>query len=808
MARDAEGEFVWVDQKKRGGVSLPKINAARLELRGRKGHLPFTEHTVGRRLVAIVDAGAWSQPRDQLDVIIDGTKRVSFRVRQVPSQPGDETFEFWETVRAADKDWSKRGLLAARDWVAAADHPGAKLAEGEAARMLTNAAYVLYTDARFNEATSVLDRALRAARSVGDDREVGGALYHKAQLAALAGAHVTATRLYTEAIQVAEARGEHAYLASYAARAALSLAALGRFGEALEVLGRHPPVDGMNERSRVINGANRSWVRLGAMRAGVLPSDVAAILTDHRNAEDALVEGGFRSEAANQYARIVVLEESMGAITATKALDAFEELEGDLAEHVRPWFELERARLETTVGRHDSAQRRLRLLGDPGRPRTLSRCRALELLAASEEAQGNVEEAMQGYADAVDCIADADRRLTVISAHAQFRYEHRGAAANLARLLAREGRPGDALIAIDGERAAVLEQHIVAIDVDRHLQEWASYQTSRKAEERARLRGCAAAAPGPALDECRAKLEAKSAAAEAALKVLQAAMPVRERKARDHAWLDRLRSALGDDHALLMVSGHGTEALYLFVFREGVRSSTSSEPLAAFDSRLKGIQHLYVVPDWHPQSYDPLGHRDGLSMSFLPHADVLLRPARRVAGGRVVIADPDGTLPASAREGEAVAAQSGATLLKNVDRTIFMRAWRSSSVLHYAGHAKGLFGDPWSVVLKLDDETTFTIFDVLTEPTSAQLVVLNGCATGPAARAGGGGFPAAMVHLGVESVLATTHSQRDGATSKFVHDFYEAGAIEAPAKAFDVAVRQSKKRGDDSWRVMRLWGRR
>lgn len=809
VARDDAGRFVWVDSNKRGVVHLPHVSIRNVELRSSAGRLLSHSREVTKGQVELrLDEGVWMLPRDRLDVFIDGEKTRSFRIRRVPTEPGEDLYEFWSRVQRADTDWQARGVDAATDWVAAADHPDAELAEGEASRMLRTAAFLLYRANRFDEAAPLLERAGALAVAVGDDDGVVLTTFHQGQLAHGAGALLTATRRYRDAIESAERLGSTVTIAVAVVRNASALAELGRFGEALALLEGLPETPELSRRTRLMSAANIGWIRLQAMKAGLLPMDVESIRPVNVRARQYFEQEKASADAANQRARELALDLVMGDLqTVREGLENLDKI-GQVKGEDTAFLELMWGELEVSEGDFDAAERRLEPMLRSPASGTLNLCQARELLARVFEGRGDLDGAINAYQKTLECISDADRQLRSLSSHAQFRYLNRTAAAGLARVLVAKDRPAEAFRLLDRERAAVLEQYVGAIDVDRHQAEWNSYQSARRAEETARYEGCGSAKPGPAHMACESRLRLLKANADAALRTFEAKLPVRQRKLRTAEWLKMLQTSLGDDQALLVVSGYGDNALYLLVDGDGVDATKNAAPLSHWRKRLTGVEHLYVEPDWHPNSYDPFGSETDLSMSLLPHADVLLRPTAEAKGRRIVIADPDGTLPGSAREGAEVARLIDGEVLAHADRDAFLNAWRSSSVIHYAGHARGLHGDPWSVELGLATGTEFTIFDALAEPTNVRLVVLNGCATGPRARAGGGGFPAAMVHLGVQSVVATTHSLRDSATSAFVCDFYEAGAIEKPGRAFRIAVEKSKERADDAWRVMRLWGRR
>ncbi len=795
-ARDASGGFAWYDGDTTLSVLVPTPEASRVELFDQNEHaVRFEARAAGDDLelrILALDAAT-----TELAVHVDGRRVRRFRLRRVPTEPSASMAAFFAEVDASREGWMAKGLAHADVWLRLAEHPDARMAEGEAARLLSSAAFVLYRNGQYPRASRLLDRAELLAYRVDDAVRVAYITYHRAQLAQNVGAIVSAIRLHREARASAIALGETKLEEHATLRLAHALVQVGRSGEAYDLVERK----GRSEIAEADWLNNAAVVRLAAMDAGLVPTDLQSIMDDYARAATLFEAKGAKTWLANIHTREAAILLRLGRSADARArLDAVAAVSQGSMEGL---WGLVRARTFVLDGRYDEADDVLDAV-ERDAPKDAERCEAIRVRGLVLAARRRMEAAVERYQAAVACFEALDARFASFSDHALFRFARRGPQEDLVRALVEVGRPSDALIVADRDRAAVLERHVTAVDVEEHLPVYVDYQTAREAAELAEDAGCAIHAPGPSRRACRARQSALTRRADQALAELHAALPVRKGRARDTGWLASLRATLGRERALLLVVGEGADALHLLVDDEGVAAVEASDPFAAWSERLEGIEHLYVVPDWHPASFDPFGAERQFSVSFLPHADVLLRDEPEQAGPRIVVADPDGTLPESAKEGARVHDVLGGRLVAGANRAALLEAYRTASVLHYVGHATGLPGDPWSVELRLAGGESVSLFDLLRGDHRPKLVVLNGCATGPASRAGGGGLPAALVHLGVKNVVATTRVQADGEISAFVHDFYAQGALKDPAGAFHGAA---KAHEDDAAKIVRLWGR-
>ncbi|MEQ9497151.1 MAG: CHAT domain-containing protein [Deltaproteobacteria bacterium] len=795
MARDTAGGFAWYNGGSPLTLVLPGLDPERVALEDQDGPVPFDATLVGDDLQLKVATGSTAKTR--LALWVDGRELRAFRLRPVPSTPDDAMFEYFRAVESSRKDYRTKGRAQADVWLEVAARPDAALAEGETARVVSNAAWALYNDAEYTRALALLDRAELLARRADDPLRVAYITFHRAQAAQSAGAFVSAIELHREALAAARTLGD-ARLETFAAmRLAVALTDVGRAGEAHALLRAHPRADLVSEADWLLSVAT---VRLVVMDTGLIPLDLEAIRDEYARASQLFAEDEVAGSEANARAREAAILLRLGRTAEARTrLDA----SAAKAHGSQAGFErLVRARTLVLEGRYAQADAYLDAVERSASD--FERCEAKHVRGWARSARGETKAAVRLYEEAVACVAALDERFVSYGAQALFRFAKRGPHEDLVRALVAADRVPDALFVADRERSAVLERHVAALDFEQNLDVFVDYQSARQTAERAEEDGCAVHMPGPSRRACEQELRAAKARAERALAALQAALPVRKARPRDGAWLAQLQGVLGGSAALMLVIGHGDDALYLIADDEGVDATRAADPLVAWADRLRGIEHLYVVPDWHPASYDPFDAKRDFSVSLIPHADVLLRATVAHEGPRTVVADPDGTLPESAKEGRRVHEAIGGELVVGANRAALLRAYRSASVLHYVGHATGRPGDPWSVELRLAGGESVSLFDLLRGDRRPELVVLNGCATDPPLRAGGGGLPAALVHLGVKNVVATTRVQKDGEISDFVHDFYAEGAPKDPAGAFH---RGAKAHEDDAAKIVRLWGR-
>jgi tetratricopeptide (TPR) repeat protein len=252
------------------------------------------------------------------------------------------------------------------------------------------------------------------------------------------------------------------------------------------------------------------------------------------------------------------------------------------------------------------------------------------------------------------------------------------------------------------------------------------------------------------------------------------------------------------------------------------RESLVPELVANGGREKRPLRHVYLVA--RPRA--PLAALPGqlagdaplaaqISFSTLPYAAWLERAPTTTASGAVVVADPEGDLPNARRETglverfvEAATALTG----EQARRAALLGALASPRRLfHFAGHGVLAPVSPWDSHLRLADDETLNLEDVLLNRPEADLVILNGCETG--ARAGpvdlfAFGLAEAFLIVGADAVVATTRRVRDTEASAIIEAFYERGGLERPAAALAAATTWAQTRGFNAWDAFRLIGRR
>jgi len=134
--------------------------------------------------------------------------------------------------------------------------------------------------------------------------------------------------------------------------------------------------------------------------------------------------------------------------------------------------------------------------------------------------------------------------------------------------------------------------------------------------------------------------------------------------------------------------------------------------------------------------------------------------------GLLVVADPEGNLPAARAEADALASAHDVTRLIGPHATLdaVLESLPTQQAFHFAGH--GLL-DPeqaWRSGLRLADDDRFDVADILALPSTPRVVVLSGCETGRArtdSRVASLGIAQAFLLAGSRVVVATHHPVPD-----------------------------------------------
>jgi CHAT domain-containing protein len=153
------------------------------------------------------------------------------------------------------------------------------------------------------------------------------------------------------------------------------------------------------------------------------------------------------------------------------------------------------------------------------------------------------------------------------------------------------------------------------------------------------------------------------------------------------------------------------------------------------------------------------------------------------AAAPVVLADPQGDLPAAETEALVVAAQLGPSARVRVGQRATsgeLRQTGRASLLHLALHSGVDAAGPW---LRLYDRRV-AAEEILDWRVRADVVVLSSCASAATPDPGlWGSLAASFLAAGTRSVVGSLWSTKDEVNRRFVEDFYAAGGARDPAVA-------------------------
>ncbi len=756
----------------------------------------------------------------------EGAARLEAALPALP--PGER---LWLAVDVARLRARARPDEAAAAWRAAAQVARQCGVPSEVSRRLRAAASMAIARRAFGEADALLDEAQAADGATWHPAATLRTLALRAYRHKALGDYRRATELLAQAVELAEASGLDADVASTAQPLAVLLQDQGRHRTALALMARAEAWYAANPTAAdggPTFGTNHGWVLLRAMAAGVEPVDHAKLQAKFGAALRAFQKRGDP-----------VGEDMAYADLAEAALAA-----GDRAEAARllaEWTSRRKPDRFAALGQ-PLLQARLRLL--EGRPaEALAHFETLERRALAESGGLVSDVVLQARHGAAKALAAMDRL-----DDARARYD--AVIADLRRLARRTG--------LQGERSPFLAQ--------RHALVEEAVSLSLRAGDAQAAFALADAGHSPALQslEAQARLDGldpalrrdwdarlerwlrERDAAEAEGDRLLVASPDerprleaelakrREMLARDfdalHAWLDEATSppaapdargvvgALGPGEGLLAFVRVGGHLRAFEVTPAGVAVGAAlpdADPFAGVARFAAGRTHLYVVPGDEPRARDlPETHAE-FPITLLPYATWLLEPVAAPAGRPLVVADPNGNLPHAGAEGREVA-----TLLAGrgpvahlagaaARRAAVIDALRGTDLFHFAGHGVLAGDSPWDAHLRLADDARLTVADVLVARPALRLAVLSGCETGTALPLSGResvGLAEAFLLGGARTVLAAARPVDDRKASAVLRAFYASGGPEAPLETLR-ALRARPDLDREVLAALRVFGR-
>lgn len=586
---------------------------------------------------------------------------------------------------------------------------------------------------------------------------------------------------------------------------------------ALDVL--LPHMERMSPDLRGMFAGNRGWVLLEGLRREAFPVEAAEVAAAFEAAREAFADRP--AEVANQHANLAALARLVGDRAALdrhiEAYDALEPGRLQLPGFFVGLLDGHRALLdgdaELALARFTALEARLDARVDD--PVGVYRWQARLGQARAHRAAGRGAEALVAYRAALAVLERSAARTAVQGDRALFFAEHDEVFDEAFGAAIEAGDLAAAFRAADAARARVVRDLEVITRLGRldtaqraiwsgHLERYLALRAEYEAQA---AKGALMAASRKAAwaESQRVRRAALQAAFEEAHDWLDRAAPVSPGGAEVAA----VQARLAPDEGLWLAHRHDGRWHGFLVTADALIHRIDEAPVPALDVLPEALAHLALV-GVPPAAAPPLWDR--VSTAMWTHAGAL-RAAQSGEGPRVVLGDPDQTLPGARREAAAIAERLGARVLNGaaVDREAALTTLRKAAVVHFAGHGVLVPEAPWDAHLRLARGERLSLEDVLMARLTPRLVVLSSCeagATAPLASTIGLSLADGFVAAGAGSVLAAEHPLPDAAALGLMERFYAAGGLERPAEALRRAALAARAAGDPQWSAFHLRGAR
>lgn len=809
----------------RSVACAPTPGAARLAMRIDGGHV--TEHPIlwAKSPEDLPGIDRIATARSGGDV---GAARAALAALTEP----DPEQALWlpvERARVAHMTGDLNGARAA--WLAGARVAASRGMRGERARRLNAAAYVALNQRRFGEMDRLTTDALAALETHDDATHRANVLHMRGVLALETGDWRAAAARFEAAHALAKRLGLRRVRRLVVESQALSLGALGRHGAALALLdGLESLMADASPRDRSRLRVNQGWLWLGAGDAGRARTAFEAAL---RDAEQPTRRANIRLNLAH------------AALADHRADDARRHLEAAIADGAAKTHGLSvdmlRARLAlkddpaTAAALFAAVETRARHeLGPTGGD---AAWRALHGQGRALRQRDPARAAML-FERALTDMARQGARTGLLGPRGAYFAARRALVADAIELALERGAAAEAFGIADRDRARVLRAARTRMRVQRLAGEARARWLDRAgdlaaARDRlAELRGRADLVAGEARDrwmsDVRAAEEARRAAFESALALLDRAAPVDP--GPDGADGDAVSARLEPDAWLVATvreaddeAGRARWRSFRVDHRGIEHQPITDDPLGPWRAVLAGPDgpsHIYLVTGGHPRGFAAATESHGdqppllvtHTVAWLPFAGLLLRPTHAPGGPPLVVADPGLDLPHARAAGRALAERlADARLLVGQSATAeaITAQLSTTRLFHFSGHGVLREAQPWDAHLRLARGRRFDVVDILGQRLEGARVVLNGCETGPEAllsRDDVLGLPEAFLAAGARSVIATDRPVPDDAARDFTEAFYAAGGLTDPADALRAVARRQRRAGRATWSAWRLLG--
>ncbi len=429
----------------------------------------------------------------------------------------------------------------------------------------------------------------------------------------------------------------------------------------------------------------------------------------------------------------------------------------------------------------------------------------------AEEARGNLKVAEAAYRKAIEIVEEMRRSLAFDELKTWLLDRKREPFEALFRLQARSGRAQEALATAERAQARTLLDaflHAQSLEGSSPASQWSPDVAAARMGDLERLLPVMSESP---------------------VAVLQP--------------IDRVLSAFGDRHGLVYFEA-GDELWLAIVTRDEVRLLPLAVPVAgirrlverflahpedtATARRLGEIflppgsltergETLYIVADGVLGNFPFAALRredrylvEDHTIALIPSLSALAALESRGvknSGSPLVLADPQGNLPAAAAEGQAVAKLLAGSSFRTAGAATSreLAGAAHARILHLATHTGLSSRGPW--ILMADRRLQAS--EIVTRRIGPSLVVLASCASGVRpGRQMWGSVGAAFLAAGSRSVLASLWSIEDQRTHEFVLRFYAEGGASDPAGALARAQRVAIDQGQSPilWAPFVLFG--
>lgn len=353
--------------------------------------------------------------------------------------------------------------------------------------------------------------------------------------------------------------------------------------------------------------------------------------------------------------------------------------------------------------------------------------------------------------------------------HSGFLDDRQAPFAERVALARAEGRLDEALAQSERARAALLSPLTTLVDRARVGDRGAPTSRAYEAARRALAAVDAERAVGPAEADRQRRRAAALTALEDAWRAHAAALTA-HRPPLSRLDVAALATRLGPREALRVDAPDG---LPLWLTPAGVRATAPA-----------GLARAYVVGE--PRAEVPF--------ALLPTVRALGgvgTTASSTGAGGLLVADPSGDLAVLRDATRALADRPRVTVLdyRSATRARVREALPRASWLVFAGHGAVTSASPWSAHLRLADDDTLTLADVLLAERVPPLVLLMACDSGRRAGPGAAaiGLAEAFQLAGARAVIAAQEVVRDEAAAAFLAALLRAGVLERPFEAFERA---------------------